>query len=850
MDCKVKIVKKICLLSLVLLMATAVLATLPFSAAHDPAWTFPTYTYLSVAPNPVGVNQQVLVYAWLRYAPLTAVGPFGDRWHGITVEVTKPDGTKETLGPSSSDPVGGTWWMYTPSMQGIYKFQASFAGQTLAGDNLHPTDKQGREFIGDYFEPSTSRTLELTVQANPIDTFPESPTPMDYWTRPINAQHREWWTISGNWLGPVDRMIATVSPYTTAPDSAHILWAKPLATGGLVGGEYGTYSYFVGEAYEGKWSPPLIMNGRLFYNLYPGDAHWASLSQNYTVRPLSPGFVAVDLRTGEEIWRNNDDRISFGQIYMFDSPNEHGAMTYLWAVSGTTWKAYDPYDGKWVFTIENVPAAAARAQIAGPKGEILRYALDAKTSTLALWNNTAIPRLVGAPPGMERAWLWRPYGKTVDGKTGYSWNLTLPTGVSGTVYRVLVDESGNPDRVIGGSGFGMYGYHMYLPTDNLTLWCLSLKPEQQGQLLWKKDFASPIEGAHMSIELFPNYAPASLKDGVFTLYSMTTMQWVGYSLETGEQLWGPTEKQDDWDSFYETSGAIAYGNLYSAGPAGILYCYDVKTGDLKWKYAAHDPTWESMYGGNYPVRLSNIADGKVYIMSTEHSPNNPMPRNASIWCVDANTGQLVWTAPFRRTSWEGVPAIADGILVSLNTYDNRIYAFGKGQTKTTITAPDVAVPLGTKVVLKGTVTDQSAGAVDTPAIADKDMTAWMKYLYMQFPKPSDATGVQVKLIAVSSDGAVSNIGVAVSDVNGNFGFLWSPPVEGEYKIVATFEGSASYYRSDATTYIGVSSASQTASPSPNPSGAFSIGSEAIIGVAAVALIVAVVAVALALRKRK
>ncbi len=860
-------------IALILLLASSVLmTTMPTANA---AKTWPTFIYISVAPNPVGVNQDVLVYAWLRYAPFTAVGPYGDRWHGMTVEVTAPDGTKQTLGPSSSDPVGGTWWLYTPTKQGTYKFQASFAGQTLAGENLHPTDKQGREFIGDYFEPSTSRTLQLTVQADPIATYPDSPLPSGYWTRPINAQHRDWWSISGNFLGPVDRMIATITPYTKAPDTAHILWAKPLATGGLVGGEHGATSYFVGEAYEGKWSPPIIMNGRLFYNLYPGDAHIASLSPNYTTRPLAPGFVAVDLRTGEEIWRNNDDRISFGQIYMFDSPNEHGAMTYLWSVTGTTWKAYDPFDGKWVFTIENVPAAATRAQIHGAKGEILRYVVDTTNGWLALWNNTAIPRLVGAPPGLERAWLWRPYGKTVDGRTGYSWNVTIPTGLTGSIYRVLVDENGNPDRVIGGSGFGMYGYHIYLPTENFTLWTVNLKPKQEGQLLWKKFSDNPIPGATLSIDTFPNYAPASMEDGVLTLFSMTTRQWLGYSIDTGEKIWGPTEPpQDDWDSFYETSGAIAYGKLYSAGPSGILYCYDVKTGALKWTYAAHDPTWESMYGGNYPVRLSNIADGKVYIMSTEHSPNNPMPRNASIWCVNAETGALVWTLPFRRTAWEGVPAIADGILVNFNTYDNRIYALGKGQTAVTVTVQNDVISKGNSVLIKGSVTDQSPDVKGTPAIADEDMTEWMKYLYMQFEIPSNAKGVDVLLTAIDPNGNAQEIGTVTSDMSGMFKKLWTPTLEGEYTIVATFAGSNAYYASYSETAIGVTaipaaspSAPQTSGPTATPTtpstpiataspsvvptmpGTGS-STEIYIGIAAAVIIIAVVAIAIFLRRRK
>ena len=45
------------------------------------------------------------------------------------------------------------------------------------------------------------------------------------------------------------------------------------------------------------------------------------------------GVTAVDLRTGETLWTNLDlTAISFGQLYDYESSNEHGVQTgYLWA---------------------------------------------------------------------------------------------------------------------------------------------------------------------------------------------------------------------------------------------------------------------------------------------------------------------------------------------------------------------------------------------------------------------------------------------------------------------------------------------------------------------------------------
>jgi hypothetical protein len=65
--------------------------------AHDPPWTVPTWAYISATNNPIGVGQQVVIVFWPNALPPTASGAYGDRWTW-NVEVTKPDGTKETLG--------------------------------------------------------------------------------------------------------------------------------------------------------------------------------------------------------------------------------------------------------------------------------------------------------------------------------------------------------------------------------------------------------------------------------------------------------------------------------------------------------------------------------------------------------------------------------------------------------------------------------------------------------------------------------------------------------------------------------------------------------------------------------
>ena len=152
-------------------------------------------------------------------------------------------------------------------------------------------------------------------------------------------------------------------------------------------------------------------------------------------------------------------------------------------------------------------------------------------------------------------------------------------------------------------------------------------------------------------------------------------------------------------------------------------------------------------------------------------------------------------------------AIADGKLVAASEYDNMIYTIAKGPSAITVTGPENIQPLGTTVLIKGTVTDQSPGAKDSPAIADEYMSEWMEYLYMQQSKPKDAEGVEVVLTTYDPNGNTYEIGRTTSSDRGTFGCEVDLPVPGLYKIIATFEGSDSYYPSSAETYVSVTESS-------------------------------------------
>jgi hypothetical protein len=171
--------------------------------------------------------------------------------------------------------------------------------------------------------------------------------------------------------------------------------------------------------------------------------------------------------------------------------------------------------------------------------------------------------------------------------------------------------------------------------------------------------------------------------------------------------------------------------------------------------------------------------------------------------------------------------------------------------------------LGSKVMVKGTVTDQSPSGkrntnniIDfslkgTPAISDANMEAWMEYLFMQQAKPTNAYGVDVSLSCIDPNGNSIPIGTTTSDINGNYAIAFTPEVPGTYQIIANFAGTKAYGPSSATTYMTVEDApAATSTPTPSPESiADAYFVPAIAGIIIAIAVVGVILALLLLRKR-
>ena len=101
--------------AIMILTISITIIAFPTVNAHTPPQNVKTYAFVTATPSPAGVGQQVLIVFWLNMYPPTAGGTTGDRWQGIKIDVTKPNGDVDHLGPFVSDPVGSAYTSYTPT---------------------------------------------------------------------------------------------------------------------------------------------------------------------------------------------------------------------------------------------------------------------------------------------------------------------------------------------------------------------------------------------------------------------------------------------------------------------------------------------------------------------------------------------------------------------------------------------------------------------------------------------------------------------------------------------------------------------------------------------------------------
>jgi hypothetical protein len=336
-------------------------------------------------------------------------------------------------------------------------------------------------------------------------------------------------------------------------------------------------------------------------------------------------------------------------------------------------------------------------------------------------------------------------------------------------------------------------------------------------------------------------------------------------MKTGTALWETPPEPDL--NYYSTQYNYYKGMLLTTGYGGVLIAYDIKTGKQLWNFTESNIGFESPYG-NYPNNIFAICDGKIYLLTGEHSITQPMWRGPNIRCINATDGTEVWNL-LGMSADNGAHLtgqymqMGDGKVLGLNYYDNQIYCIGPGPSATTVSAPQIVPTLGSSVIITGTVTDQTPTGrrnanyqfdftlKGTPAISDESMGRWMEYMFENQIKPANATGVPVSIDAIDPNNNYIHIGDVTSDITGAYGIKYTPEVPGTYQIIATFAGSKAYSGSSAMTYLAVGEAAATPTPATTPVSASAIVSAIMTYVlaAAIAIIIVLIIVAMIILRK-
>lgn len=634
---------------------------------------------------------------------------------------------------------------------------------------------------------SESRTMSFTVQQEKIPDYPGAQLPTGYWERPINSENREWFNLAGNWL----------SSSWSMPYNASIGSFNPYSTGPKTAHILWRKPVGLGGLVGGEYG------SQAFNRLedVPATAVYPILMAGRVYYTYMDKIHCLDMNTGEELWAIPGSGTIYGQA---------GPAPTLWAFGGE-YVNYDAFSGSVLKTISGVPG----------------WAFGGGTYVI---EDVHLQLLGGSNAG---AYIYIANGRTNITKydlNGYSpvfedniiWSTDWPANATG--FGTTFGGAMICDGVLVTGGFIFPG-DPFMGVDTET-----------GDILWAKTFTETMLEAQ------------TLGYGKYYT-AMSDLKWHAFNVHTGAEVWESEPMGYPWGDFNSYTHAVAYGKVYTLSYDGYLRAFNAETGDTEWKFFAGNTSETGT--GQYAFWTNPVvADGKIYATTGLHSTGGTLPRGDKLYCLDANTGDVLWSISHLVTTDSGAKAIADGKLVTVNHYDGCMYAFYKGQTATTVSVSQNVISNGSSTLIQGTVLDKSPAQPDTPAISDTSMSAWMGYLHMQKPMPTNAIGVPVQLRAMRSDGSIINIGTVTSDVMGHFERLWTPPAQDTYKILATFAGSDSYWTSSAETALGVTAAPSTPpEPEPAPATDYTPMFMGIIAAVAVAIIIGIVNL-YTLRKRK
>ena len=567
-----------------------------------PDYSFPTTAFLSFRPNPIGVGQLLLVNIW------TTPGVYHAFYMcDYKVTIQKPDGTTETAGPFNSYLADATaWFEYIPDQVGTYRLKFEQPGTYIPAGNY--TDSPGqtvgrgtRALPGNIFPqwksfwymPSETDWQNLTVQADLVPSWPASPLPTDYWTRPISPENREWWSIAGNypWRGAYYYANGRVlyasnyryTAYVQAPNTAHVVWRQQGTSAGLIGGT--AYQYSI-SANAG--TPSIIYNGRCYQTVTKVvDGQTISVWQCY------------DLRTGEVYWERTGVPAATNIEYAAPGadvvPGAEASGSYsinLVVISGGRLIKYNPFTG------------AAVANISLPSG------ITSATIYNDPWALTVQTVNASAPLELRSRLInWSITGTNTNFTTRIGSNITWPMTSLGTVdyeFGIAVTASTNSPS------YGLYGGMEWFGPQVCIGYTIQAVDLRTGTNLYIINSTDTLT--------FNVQSGSSLvvKGGRIAL-NAHNMHWNCWDARTGQVLWTSGHTGYPWGNwwayntasydFNESKSAII-GSAYDG-----IYAIDWADGKILWHYSVPSVPFEDPYETAPFFTGVQIADGKVYAYS-------------------------------------------------------------------------------------------------------------------------------------------------------------------------------------------------------------------------------------------
>jgi hypothetical protein len=702
-------------------------------------------------------------------------------------------------------------------------------------------------------------------------------------------------------------------PYSSDITSGHVIWTLPWGAGGVPGGMYGgteSSNFWMTRQYQPNFAG-VIINGILYSTQFTYATNTGA----------NNGIIALNLFTGEKLWSiNTTNALVTGMMMAYKNPNEYGVKgPFLWTTgtlpasdtggrqigsqtnnagatitspfmntTGTQWNMYDAFDGRYIGSIVNGSGAGySSMQLAqDDQGGLVGYYI----------NNTAGKQLVhpGVGTGTGTTAVTAtvtPYVVTntgshldcfnftaalltssitparnfiIDWSTGVQFAVPLATNISGTPIAGLQWGMWSPNGGVVclmagfvhgnvGSGYEQAGFVTVSAMDGIT----------GNQLMLKNITYADTQVMQPWTRLGGNSA-----DGKLFLYDGYNWKGVCYDLRTGSKLWdmqltpAAGYQINPYDVFNFKS-MYANGLEIVFGFGGDIWALNASTGKQIWATNSlsllGDPGIETPYG-TWPLWIfaAQAQTNNIAYFGVGHEYDPPLFHGAQMLAINMTDGSLVWkTLGTYTRSFE----ISAGVLISVNEYDNQVYAFAKGPSAITVQAPNPVTTVGSPIVIQGTVTDVSAGTSQSavaknfpnglPCVSDDSQSLWMEHVYQQQPLPSTITGVPITISVLDSNNNYRTIGTTTSNTLGTFGFTWTPDIPGDFTVYASFAGSNSYYPSSAATQI-YASLPATHEPTATPVTGLATSSDLMnIGIAiiVVIIIIGVVLAVLMMRKR-